>query len=56
MMCTSGKKTYMTRGVAKSASRTIKSWGKGRMRVYQCHLCGFWHLTSNLVRLSRKVG
>lgn len=43
------KASYRHQADARAAAETINRNGKighGRMRAYECHVCGRWHLTS----------
>ena len=44
-MCTS-KNRYATEGEALEVARECAEHGSPALRVYECPLCGGWHLTS----------
>lgn len=51
------KVVYATRTIAKQAAKRTKVQGTkaiglvGRLRPYQCGVCGLWHLTKSPVRV-----
>lgn len=40
-----GKNTYLSEEFAKQKASKVWDAGRGKMRVYQCHICKYWHLT-----------
>ena len=51
LMCT-GKRTYRKKDAqtavnARNKGTTGRKVSEKRLRMYQCPLCGFWHLSSN---------
>lgn len=51
-MCPSGKVGHPTHWQAENAMLKLWRRGKGKLpcRIYECHLCGKYHLTSKPLR------
>ncbi len=45
-----GKKAYPDHKLARAVARGVAEKRGVELRVYQCELCGMWHLTKQLRR------
>jgi hypothetical protein len=49
-----GKKIYDKKGATTVKNFRVKQ-GQGYLRMYQCRICGYWHLTHTKPYATRKI-